>query len=60
MRRILYRCDWAREVWEGVCPRVSPQDIQFQDEMEQEMIQMIDAIHYDQHLVNNLTPNGKF
>ena len=48
------------EVWESAWPRVSPRDIQFQDEMEQEMIRMIDAIHYDQMLVNNLTPSAKF
>ena len=32
--------------------------VQFQDEIEQEMIWMIDVIHYDQHLVNKVDFQG--
>ena len=56
------RCAWLG-VGVTVSPLVSPRDIQFssvqfQDEIEQEMIWMIDVIHYDQHLVNKVDFQG--
>ena len=43
------------QVWEGAGPGVSPWDIQFSEEMEQEMTRVIDVSQSEEHLVNSST-----
>ena len=61
-QRSISRCAWPGLTGCGSCSLASSfswrHTVQFQDEIEQEMIWMIDVIHYDQHLVSKVDFQG--